>query len=438
MITRIKTELRDWARYSPLTRGTASRLVELRAEFGRPRGRDADGTAEYLAKLTLAARGSQSAGQLNRLEQRITDAVSTWDAAAINWNSFYPLSEPRLVQKALILKPPATGGEKGVLFVAFEDNWLRVLRYAHLEKLARDYDLVISPTWSPPHDLALLLAGRLWPAPLYTILSNFNDEGAFSRLVPGIRTIPLLASSWVNPDSFNPPDNRDYHYDIFMLANFASYKRHFALFRLLAQMPPRYRAALAGRSWEGRTRATLEAEAQMYGVRDRIEILEGLDDDAMIAAMHSSRTSVIMSLGEGACVAVAESLFADVPVALIEGANIGSSAFINERTGALLRPWRLAGDMAALIERAPAMHPRQWMLETGRGYAESSRLLNDSLREWGVGDGRPWTRDLVAMQWRPNAEFGRRSEGEELLTEYRAFEERYGIEVQLPPSLRQG
>src|SRR5262249_32595988 len=146
--------------------------------------------------------------------------------------------------------------------------------------------------------------------------------------------------------------------------------------------------------------------------------------------MHSSRVSVIMSMGEGSCVVVAESLFADVPVGLIETARVGSSAFINDATGRLLRPSHIAEDLTRLVTESSSMHPRAWMLENGKSARDSSALLNDRMRRAARAQGAPWTVDLAPMQWRPNAEYLDRDDGERLKSEYMRFAEAYGIPVQ--------
>ena len=61
--------------------------------------------------------------------------------------------------KAIILKPPVSDLERGVLHVAFEDQWLRLLRSNHAAEIARQYDLILGPSWSLPPDLPMLLAG---------------------------------------------------------------------------------------------------------------------------------------------------------------------------------------------------------------------------------------------------------------------------------------
>ena len=305
-----------------------------------------------------------SVRNLNRLEAKIRETTARWSPINFDWDRFFPRSRSNSVRKSIILKRPQPSGEKGVLFVAFEDEWLRLFRNANLPQLARDYDLIISPTWSPPHDLPFLIATAMWPSTLFTILSNHDDIPAFERLARNVRPIPLLASNWVHPEMFAPRGDPTKKYDIVMLANFAKYKRHFALFRALRSMDRKTKVLLLGRGWEGRTRDTIEEEARLFGVLDRVTIQEGLGDAEMIEALQSAKVSVIMSMREGSCVAVAESLFANVPVGLIEGANIGSRIFINNRTGCFLRPGRLAKDLTSFVERYRTYEPLKWASRT--------------------------------------------------------------------------
>jgi glycosyltransferase involved in cell wall biosynthesis len=439
LASKYKLVASDWARYNSATKWVMG--VALDAEDRLSTVNDADSIARSLQRLTRAARGVRRGQLLEGRERRIRERMDRWPARDLDWEAFYPGSEPRLVQKALILKEPWPGGEKGVLFVAFEDNWLRLLRYANLTRLASDYELILSPTWSPPHDLAMLLAARLWPGDVYTIMSNFEDEPAFGRLASNLRAIPLLASSWVNPAMFEARSPTEKRFDIAVIANFAKYKRHFALFRAMRDMDPKISAVLLGHGWGGRTRKNIEDEARAFGVLDRITVMDNATDALVNPAaftepvphvMHSSRVSVIMSLGEGSCVVVAESLFADVPVGMIETARIGSSAFINEATGRLLRPAHIAEDLTRLIADAGSMHPRKWMLENGKSAWDSSALLNDTMRRAARAQGAPWTVDLAPMQWRPNAEYLRGEDGERLGPEYTRFADAYGIPVQQP------
>jgi len=360
--------------------------------------------------------------------------MSRWSAVDFHWDNFF-LSDTatKSVGQAVILKKPQSHREKGVLFVSFEFQWIRLLRNANVDLLARDYDIVLSPTWSPPQDLAFSIAARMWPSKIFTILSNFDDLDTFQRICPKVCPIPLLASSWVNPDVVsvrNPA--APCRFDIAMLANFATYKRHAALFRALAEMDRSVRVLLLGVPWEGRTRHSLEDEAGLFGVRERVVIKEALPDREMFRELRSAKVSVILSRQEGSCVAVAESLFAGVPVGLLRAARIGSKAFINERTGRLLNESSLASDLTSFLEHYGEYRPREWALEAGISCRESSGVLNDHLKRAAVSSGRQWTVDIAPMHWRPYPRYLCDTDRISLQDEYDRFASTYGVGIKVP------
>ena len=428
---RVKLIATDRLKYDPICRAAAGRVLQILGSFQK--SADSNKAAMLLLRMTFAARLLGRDRAKGTLESRIAKLAQQWSPAGFDWDRFFPNSKRQLVQKAIILKSPKPHGEKGALFVAFEDNWLRLFRYADLNKLAEQYDLVISPTWSPPYDLPFLIACQMWPSTLLTIVSNLDDLPVFQRLTPCVIPIPLLASSWVNPDTFSVQPTPEKKYDVAILATFANYKRHFALFRAASQMRRKPRILVLGHAWGGRSRAVLEEEARLFGVLDWITFAEALPDTEMFRALQSSRVSVIMSLGEGSCVAVAESLFANVPVALIGGANVGSRAFINNQTGCFLRPGHIAEDLELFIQRSAEYAPRSWMLARQASHRDSSRTLNLALKDFAEKEARPWTTDIAAMHWRPNAEFDSAIARESMRPEYERFEKEFGIPVQLGP-----
>jgi glycosyltransferase involved in cell wall biosynthesis len=386
-----------------------------------------------LDRLFLAARISDRRGLQRKAETKAHTISRAFNADGFDWQSFFPLSEPRQIEKSMILKLPRANGERGVLFISFEENWIRLFRHGDVAALARDYDLVLSPTWSPPQDLAMQVASSLWPRPLYSILSNMDDGEIFRRLYPNVVPVPLLASHWVNPEFFAPRHVAK-EFDIAVLANFAAYKRHIALFRALKDARE-LSVVLLGRPWEGRTAAVLMEEAAAFGVVDQITIREGLDDEAMLRSLQSARVSLILSMNEGSCVAVAESLIADVPVGLIRDARVGSRCFINDQTGRFLNAGDLGSDLKAFVTASRTFSPRKWMLEHGHSYRESSARLNAALRAGAITQSLPWTTDIVPMQWRPNPEYLSLGEAALLGGDYPRFEEKYGIALKPPRSV---
>src|SRR5256885_3842262 len=58
--------------------------------------------------------------------------------------------------------------------------------------------------------------------------------------------LPLLASSWVDPDDFVPHLGQPKEYDLVMLAHFDPVKRHWLLFEALRKLPRSVRVLLMG------------------------------------------------------------------------------------------------------------------------------------------------------------------------------------------------
>lgn len=430
LLRRVNIFVRDYLRFSNTARRVLSVAIRQREHLRQ--AADPNEIARSVKSLARAARLSLNRGGPSRVDPRTERLMRRWSPTGFHWDEFFYDSRNKSVGQSIILKRPQSRDEKGVLFVAFEFQWMRLFRHANIELLARDYDLVLSPTWSPPHDLALLLAARMWPREFFTILSNLGDLRAFQGLSPKIQPIPLLASNWVNPDAVpirDPASERVF--DIVMVANFALYKRHFALFRALARMNPSVKALLIGVPWEGRSRRELELEAKIFGVLDRITIREGLYGDEMFRELQSAKVSVIMSLLEGSCVAIAESLFAGVPVGVLSNARIGSKAFINERTGRLLDERSLASDLTDFLRHYREYHPREWAVKAGIGCCESSKILNDHLKRAALSQGKPWSVDIAPMHWRPYPRYVCRSDRTSMRDEYLQFEATYGAGIEL-------
>ena len=291
---------------------------------------------------------------------------------------------------------------------------------------------MLAPSWSPPHDCAFLLASRLWPGPLFHLLSNFHDVAAFGRLAANSVPVPLLASSWVHPGVFTPDLRATKVYDIVVLANFSKYKRHFSLFKMLRHMPASTSVLLLGKGWQGRDETTLRCEASWYGVEDRITVRVGLPDDEMISAMRSAKVGFIPSLNEGSCVAVMELLFCDIPVALFDEAIIGSKVFLNPCTGMLLQRRHAAAQMTTFLARQKEYTPRAWINEHNLSCFGSTEILNATLRDKCEALGEPWTQDIVPHHWRPNPSYVEREAALQMADIYASFRRRYRVDIAVP------
>jgi hypothetical protein len=425
-VKRFKLELSDWLRYSPAVRGTLGRYGLIRDRIGRRP--DSQARVRSVHQLCGVARlMADDDTALCRVERRIRRRAEAVDLGSVDWSEFVPgMDDPR-ISKAAVLKPRISPREPGAVFISFEDQWAKLLKQGDLAGFARDYALVVSPTWCPPHSVVNCLFPNAYPGPVYSLISNPRDLSIFPRLSSKYAMVPLYASSWVNPEYFAPRPRSVRDIDIVMVANFGKYKRHHALFRALGQMPGT-RAVLVGQSQGGRTADTIRSEAGWYGVADRVKVLSHVTNETLADCLCRAKVSVILSRREGSCVVVAESLFADTPVALLEGAEVGSAAFINERTGRFVPENDLAAGLTDFLDRAETYTPRHWA-ESNISCFRSTEVLNRLLQEQQRARGGEWTRDLAPICWRPDPQLVRPEDASWERAERERIKSLYGIEI---------
>jgi glycosyltransferase involved in cell wall biosynthesis len=422
--------LRDAATHTQAVRRAAS-LLEL-ARAASARIKQGPGSIDVLAAQLRAARLAYPFPAASPMGRLVARALQT-NLQDLDFQRHFPETAEPLIRNGIILKAPSPG-ERGVLLITFEDQWLRLLRHGDRAALARDYELVLSPTWSPPYDLPMAAAASLWPGErVFTLLSNFADEEVYRRFHPKLRPIPLLASSWVDPE-IHTGGQIEKEFDVVMVANFSPYKRHRAFFAALAaarKQGRKLRVLLAGVPWQGRTADSLQRMANECGIGDQITIRVNLSDRQLRESIRAARTAVIFSLIEGSCVAAAECLLLDVPLGMLSNAHIGSKAFVNGQTGRLLSPGArgTARDLARFVDDWASFRPRQWMLDQAVTYAGSTDVLNAAVRD---GSGGTWTRGLVQhrhVRLRPR--YADMEDAARFAPLYRSFPARYGVSIEL-------
>jgi glycosyltransferase involved in cell wall biosynthesis len=403
MIARLKIEAEDFLRYNPTVRNTLARYKIAKAVKVQPRS---PGEAvEKLRDLSAAARLASNEATVLAAEAEIQKVLTGLDPAQIVWEDLLPDPTSNRITKGIILKPYISPREKGVVFVSFENQMARLAKATDLRRFAERYTLVVAPSWCPPHSVFTYLFPMVYPDRILSLISNTKDLTYFPRMNPKYEMVPLYASNWVDPREFRPIPKSEKNIDIFMLANFAKYKRHHVFFRALQNVPRDFRVVLNGQSEPGRSRETILNEAGAYGVRDRFLLSENVTDEELHDNLVHARTSVILSMREGSCVAVVESMFANTPIGLLEDAEVGSKAFVNPQTGRLLKHADLGQQLTDFVRASGTYEPRQWVTENGIGCVESSQRLNGALRQDALDSGREWTEDITPLRWRPNPQY---------------------------------
>ena len=423
----LKIEAEDWLRYSPLVRGLLARwhlAVGKRLPLGTPRE-----IVRAIDRLCAAARLAAVTPQVLPIEKEIHRRVAQLGGAKFDWTEFEPSADKKQLEKAVVLKPWISEREKGLVYISFEYQWIRLLHNCDLEAFARRYDLVVAPVWACPYSPVNFILPAIYPGRVFCHLSDPHDREILPRLSEKYVVVPLLCSSWVNPDLYQPAPFAQKDNDILMLANFGKYKRHHRLFAALREMPREVRVRLIGQHNGARTGATLKQEARAWGVADQFVLTQNAPEDEVFQALARSKISLILSQREGSCVAVVESLFANTPVGLYAGAEVGSRQFINAKTGRFLQHHNLAAQLLDFLAHAHEYQPRQWALDNQISCYGSSAVLNQAVKETALAAGQEWSQDLAPFHWRPDPQLIHEADRRRMRPSYDEIKQRFGIEL---------
>lgn len=390
---RTATRLKDWVKFSPITREVRALSSWARYRF---HPRRVDKLIETYQKTELAFLRRAA---VHRLSACIVDPrINFNDLARKRWARF--LGDPALT-RSIILKAPGACGEKGVLLLTAEYNWVKLLTTrGDLASLDTNYTILFSAGWSP---LDYSLIGQTLQktrSPMYIEPGNFEEVPRIEALSARVKCLPTICSAWIHPGLFKPKPHGDRRIDLLMVANWAPFKRHWHFFSALKRMPRELRISLIGQPDGPFQIDRIRRQAKDFGVIQDIKYLENLRVEEVYDAMCDSRAVVILSRQEGPCVVVTESMFADTAVVLLRDAHIGSRAYINEQTGILVGHKRMDRQLMDLLRREVPLNPRKWANENISCQASLARW-NSFLREESRAQGLPWTRDLVPFCWKP-------------------------------------
>jgi hypothetical protein len=291
-----------------------------------------------------------------------------------------------------------------------------------------EYYLVGATSWSPTDYAVFGNFAGLSDDPVFMGISNVADIQAYQVMRPVVEPVPLMACDWINSDHFAPKPRSERTIDLLMVANWLPFKRHWLLFEALRRMPQDLRVVLVGRNAPGRTEREIREEARAFGVRQELELVTNVNIEQVAALQCDARISLVCSRREGSCVAPAESLFADTPIALMEDAHVGVKAHVNERTGMLLSRSGMAIQLMNMLEQGDRFDPRAWAMEH-ISCQRSSDLLNAQLRACALRTGRPWTTDIAPLCWRYVPSYVMESDRARLARAVAELRERHGVEL---------
>ena len=387
-------------------------------------------------RLLLRATAYRRAGPgflRERLESQLSPwleppRADVWREKKIGWKRFELDLASKTLNRGIILKSPTVDGEKGVLYVSFEHNWLRLIEHYDLPRLLQEYFLVVASSSSPPDLPSHWALAHIGPDPVFVQISNPSDMEIHKRFRHNIRPVPIMASDWINPEFYEPRPHHQREIDILMVAGWSRLKRHWLLFRSLRKMRRDLRVVLIGQDSEGRTADDVWREAKAFGVADRIEMICDATIETVTEQQCNSKASVVLSAREGSSVVVTESFFADTPVAMMHNAHVGSRSYINRQTGILMQPETMAEQLSELIERRTSYGARAWAMSNVTCFHSTSKL-NSLLRSYSGERRIPWNREIVPLCWRPDPVYVRDADAAQLAPAYQDLYERHGVVV---------
>lgn len=326
--------------------------------------------------------------------------------------------EERQGDLILLKRHNTTTGEKGVILAKYNYGISRLAAMFDLSQLAARYTFVLEPSWWGYQDPTFLL---FLGSDLDVLVQSpwRKDWDFIEGLGSNLSGIRLGAGDWIDPSAFRPLDRPTRTYDLVMVSAWSRVKRHDELFRALAELKHKglpLKAALIGYPWEW-TRTHIEDLMQRHGVSDCCTVFEKIPQAEVGQIVADSRAYVLLSRREGANKALYEALFCNTPVIVYRHHRGVNTDHVTDEVGVLFERNRLAEAIRRILDGPQTFRPRAWALRN-TGYSNSSRILNERLRERSLQRGLPWTTDIDEKKNAPNLRYAQAGL-------YRKYEEEY-------------
>lgn len=309
----------------------------------------------------------------------------------------------QLGKRIMVLKEPPTPSEKGVLYIMFSETIERLTTVFDMNRLLADYTLVFEPSWSGYCDPGILQYTQYQP-PIFILAAEKDDflllENLRSNLVP----IDLGPCDWVDPSICEEYLDLDKQYDMVMNAHWGPSKRHHVLFKAMRRLPLKMKVALIGVPWEGGSMAEIHSLAEHYGVLSQISFFERIPYEEVMKITCQSRIGILLSLKEGSNRALAEQMFCNLPVILLENHVGGIRKNVVSETGMIIYEDRLSSGIIKMLASSTCFTPRSWACKNISCLISTAKL-NAFLKSNAFQQGNTWTHDIVVRTNSPESKY---------------------------------
>lgn len=304
----------------------------------------------------------------------------------------------------LVLKPFLGPEEKGVLFIQYDEGVKRFSALYDLKELATRYRMVVEPSTSSYQNVMFFLLYGLDTDVVFE--AQFEEDFSYIKSIGNnFHSIRLGAGDWADPDLFIDGSSNEKKYDLVMIANWLKWKRHDLFFQTLSRMKIKIKgAAVIGYPIDGRILADIKKECAEHGVCDLVDFFEQISPKHVREILQQSKVGVLLSKEEGANRGIYECFFSNVPVVLTALNRGVNREHLNTSTGMLATDEELVDVFTYMIQNHQSFQTRQWALEN-TGYRNSTRKLNEYLKNIALASGEKWTRDIYSKHNSPHARY---------------------------------
>ncbi|WP_291323369.1 glycosyltransferase family 4 protein [Desulfonatronospira sp.] len=297
----------------------------------------------------------------------------------------------------IIIKPYISKKEKGILLMKFEHELKKVVNSIALETIQDRYHIVSLPSGHGLFTPQLLKLAARSSQRFYVMPVQSRDRISCLRLGPHCQVLPFNNASWVKKELFSCyKGHRDI--DCLMVAQWGKVKRHWMLFKALSKLPPEITAVCVGVPvGDGRTVDSIRQEARVYGVHDRVTIIEGPSQEDLRNYFQRAKVFCALSYKEGTFNSVAESLMAGTPVIMFKNAHIGTKELINENNGALVSSISELRDKITYFLKKDNHEEIRKNAQQLVDAASNCEKLNHLLKEDAFNLGYEWSCDIESV-----------------------------------------
>lgn len=343
----------------------------------------------YALALALPSRRVNLAARAWRLTRRIVQLRRTSRLLRNDRTCVAQMVQRNISLPYTMIAAIPEGARRGLLFCTVESDIRTLLSHPSRNAIFKHYQLYVCSPWSPPDPRPYrALSECASRAELFIGISNEDDLRSLPTISSSITAVPTLASDWLDPDDFSVVPAEEKSIDIIMVAAWARYKRHWALFDALTKLPPALRVSLVGGGDEGEFER-IRSLARKFRVPQNLEFHFRLPLKSVHGLQAKSRVAVQTSWREGTCVAVAEAMMSNTPVVVTADSHLGAKARVVDASGRLASRAQLASAITFVLENRQSFSARSFLAENHcchTSLVELRRVMSSSSSESSVSD----------------------------------------------------